>query len=78
MNKLKLLAYEPGMILYQYTPENKGEPGEIVFDVLTGKVEVRKRAQNDESGSYAHKASNRVAEYAAKKNLPLDAIQAWY
>jgi hypothetical protein len=78
MNKLKLLEYKPDRVMYQYTPEDKGEPGEIVCDLLTGETVVSKRAQNDETGRYGHNATRRVAEYARKKNLPMDATQAWY
>ncbi len=79
MNKLRLIKYDTNLIVYQYTPEDDGEPGEIVFDIPSGQVAVEKRAQNDEFGSYGHKAANRVAEYAKKRNLPMDAaVQAWY
>jgi hypothetical protein len=78
MNKLKLLEYNLDRVTYQYVPEDKGEPGEIACDVLTGKAAVVKRAQNDETGRYGHNATRRVAEYVKKKNLPMDAVQAWY
>jgi len=78
MNKLKLIEYNAKHVVYQYIPEDKGDPGEIVFDLLTGEAMVNKRAQNDEFGKYGHNATRRVAEYVEKKNLPIDAIQAWY
>lgn len=78
MNKLKLLEYNSERVVYQYIPEDKGEPGEIVFDILAGVAKVEKRAANDEFGKYGHNATRRVSEYIKNKNLPLDAIQAWY
>ena len=78
MNRLKLIEYNTQHGIYQYTPEGKGEPGEVVFNVLTGEVSVKKRAQNDEFGKYGHNATRRIAEYIEKKNLPIDATQAWY
>ena len=78
MNKLLLVEYNANHVIYQYTPEDSGEPGEVVFDVAIGEAVVRKRAQNDAYGKYGHNAAKRVSEYVAKKNLPMDAIQAWY
>ncbi|MDR1736169.1 MAG: hypothetical protein LBR85_04780 [Oscillospiraceae bacterium] len=78
MNRLKLIEYDPVQVVYQYVPEGQGEPGEVVFDFLTGAATVKKRAQNDEFGKYGHKATRRISEYVEKKNLPMDAIQAWY
>jgi hypothetical protein len=78
MNKLRLIEYNAERVIYQYTPEDKGDPGEVVFDILAGKATVKKRASNDEFGRYGHNATRRVAEYIENKNLPIDAIQAWY
>lgn len=78
MNKLKLIEFNSEYIIYQYIPEDKGEPGEVAFSVLTGETAVKKRAQNDESGRYGHNAVRRVIEYIEKKNLPMYAVQAWY
>ncbi len=78
MNKLKLIEFGPKQVVYQYVPEDKGEPGEVTFDFLTGAATVKKRAQNDRFGKYGHNASRRISEYVEKKNLPMDAVQAWY
>lgn len=78
MNKLRLLEYNDKHIVYQYIPEDAGEPGEVIFDAITGEITIQKIAQNDESGTYGYKATRRIAEYIKKKNLPIDAIQAWY
>ncbi len=78
MNKLRLVEFSMDRVVYEYIPEDKGEPGEILFNIITGEATVRKRAQNDEFGRYGHNATRRVAEYMENKNLPLDAIQAWY
>jgi hypothetical protein len=78
VNKLKLIEYNSERVIYQYIPEDKGEPGEVAVDILTGKAVVKKRAMYDETGKYGHNATRRVAEYIANNNLPIDAIQAWY
>ena len=78
MNKLKLVEYNLDHVVYEYIPEDKGEPGEILFNIITGVATVSKRAQNDEFGRYGHNATRRIAEYVENKNLPMDAIQAWY
>jgi hypothetical protein len=78
MNQLKLLEYTLERVVYQYIPENKGEPGEIVFYIPTKKATVQKRAANDEFGRYGYNATRRVAEYVENNNLPISAVQAWY
>jgi hypothetical protein len=79
MNKLKLKEYTSKHIIYQYIPEGAGEPGEVMFDMLTGGIKVMKRAQNDEFGTYGHKASSKIKQIVAEDNLlPREFIQAWY
>jgi len=78
MNRLKLLEYNAKHIIYQYIPEDSGEAGEVVFNINTGEISIAKPAQNDEFGKYGHKAVKRVEEYIEKKNLPMEAVQAWY
>ena len=78
MNELILKEYGEDRIVYFYLPEGKGKPGKIVVDIASGETSIAARAQNDESGSYGHKAVRRVNEYFVKKNLPMKAIQAWY
>jgi len=78
MNKLKLIEFNTEQVIYQYIPENRGDPGEVIVNMMTGEVSVRKRAQNDEFGRYGHNASRRVSEYIERKSLPMDATQAWY
>ena len=72
------MEYNANHIVYQYIPEDSGEPGEGVFDAVTGEISVKKLAQNDAFGRYGYRATKREAEYIEKKNLPVDAIQAWY
>ena len=78
MNELKLLLSNEEHIVYQYTPESKGEPGKITVNRITGDVFLSVRAEQDGSGRYGQYAVKRVKEYVAKKNLPIDAVQAWY
>jgi hypothetical protein len=78
MNKLKLVEYNFNHVVYQYIPEDKGDPGEVMFDFSTGKAAVTKRASNDAVGKYGHNATRRVSEYVEKRNFPIDATQAWY
>jgi len=78
MNELVLKEFNDDRIVYLYIPEGKGEPGRIVFDMSTGEAAVADRAQNDEFGRYGHNATRRIKEYVVKKNLPMNAIQAWY
>jgi hypothetical protein len=78
MNELILKEFSSQKVVYQYLPEGKGEPGEIVYVFGRGNAEVVETASDDEFGSYAHKALNRVSEYINKNNLPMRAIQAWY
>ena len=78
MNELVLKEFNDDRIVYLYIPEGKGESGRIIFDTSTGEAAVAERAQNDEFGRYGHNATRRVKEYVVKKNLPMNAIQAWY
>jgi len=78
VNELVLKEFSGDHIIYLYTPEGKGEPGSIIFDIATGEAAVAESAQNDEFGRYGHNAARRIKEYAEKKNLPMNAIQAWY
>ena len=77
MNELVLIEFNSERIVYQYTPEGKGAPGRIAICLSTGEAVIEERAQNDEFGRYGHNAMRRVNEYVAKKNLPMNAIQAW-
>lgn len=78
MNELKLVLFDAAKVVYQYTPEGEGEPGEIVYSMETDDCTVSKRASNDESGRYGYNATRRVVEYIQKKNLPLAPVQAWH
>ncbi|MCL2019019.1 MAG: hypothetical protein FWG70_04590 [Oscillospiraceae bacterium] len=78
MNKLVLTEFKNDSVVYLYIPEGEGKPGRINASVSTGEAEVAERAENDEFGRYGHNAMKRIREYVQKKNLPIDAIQAWY
>jgi len=78
MNELILTEVSKKRVVYEYKPNGEGEPGEIVYNLEAGKVEVSKNAGDDESGYFARRAVTRVSEYVGKKNLPMQAIQAWY
>jgi hypothetical protein len=78
LNELILKEVNLERVVYQYLPEGRGTPGEIEADRATGDVKVLERATEDDSGRYAHNAARRITEYMQKKNLPMQAIQAWY
>jgi hypothetical protein len=78
MNKLILQEMNSTQIVYLYIPEDRGESGVIIYDRNTQNAEVVTRASDDTTGSYAHKARKKVIEFISKKNLPMEAVQAWY
>ena len=78
MNELILKEMNSNRVVYQYKPDGKGTPGEIIYHLGTGEIDVSSRASGDECGRYAHKAGKRVSVYIEEKNLPMRDIQAWY
>ena len=78
MNILELKEATQEYIVYFYHPEGKGERGEIRVNRNTNEVTVIARAEEDDIGSYAHKAGNAVKKYIKENYLPLEGVQAWY
>ena len=77
MNKLILKEYNDERIIYQYLPEDDGEPGEVVYDVRAKEASVIMRASKDLYGRYGHNASRKIEEYVGEDYLPINAYQAW-
>jgi hypothetical protein len=77
MNRLKLKEYNNERVVYNYLPEDDGEPGEVVYDVETKEATVITRASRDLHGRYGHNASRKIKEYIGEDYLPINAIQAW-
>jgi hypothetical protein len=78
MNKLELKEYSTDRIVYLYTPEGKGEAGEVVYYNKTGEAKVSARATEDEFGRYGHNAGRKIREFISDDYLPVHAIQAWH
>ena len=78
MNELILKEMNDKRILYFYHPN--GEPlfGEIEYLFSDSHAYITRKADNDESGYFAHKATQKVEECVGKNNLPLKLTQAWY
>ena len=78
MNELLLLEFNTERVVYQYIPEGRGAPGEVVYSFDTKDVVVTKKAEEDPSGRYGHNATRRVRECVEEgHNLPISTIQAW-
>jgi len=77
MNKLTLKEYNTERVVYNYLPEDDGEPGVVAYDVKTQEITVISRASRDLHGRYAHNALRKIKEYIGEDYLPIKAIQAW-
>jgi hypothetical protein len=78
LNTLKLKEANQEYVVYQYRPEDKGEPGEIRMKIGDDKAVITLRAGNDNSAEhYGFEAANAVKKRVEKKNLPLEFINAW-
>jgi len=77
MNELILREFNENQVVYNYLPEGKGSPGEVIYNFMSGETIISERAQNDNYGRYGQYAVRRITEYIDKQNLPMKAIQAW-
>lgn len=78
MNELVLKEMNGSRIKYLYHPNGAEDFGEIEYLFSKKQARITKRADNDESGYFAHKATRKVEECVGKNNLPLKFTQAWY
>ena len=78
MNELVLKEMNEIRIIYIYHPNGDNTFGEIEYLFADKQAHVSKKAENDESGYFAHKATRKVEECVGKNNLPLKLTQAWY
>jgi hypothetical protein len=78
LNKLKLKIATQEYVIYSYTPEGEGIPGEIRMNIGDDEATVIFRAGEDNStGRYAFKATKAVKGCVERKNFPLEFTQAW-
>jgi len=77
MNELVLKEMNEDRIIYLYHPNGEETFGEIEYLFDEKHARVTKRAVNDETGYFAHKATRKVEECVGKNNLPLKFTQAW-
>lgn len=78
MNRLILKEMNVDKIVYLYHPEDKETFGEIEYLFSDNQAHIVKKAEDDETGYYARKATLKVENYVSANNLPLNSIQAWY
>ena len=78
MNELILREMNESRIIYLYHPNGEETFGEIEYLFSEKLARVAKKADNDESGYFAHKATRKIEECVGKNNLPLKFTQAWY
>ena len=78
MNELILKEMNDYRIVYLYHPNGDKTFGEIEYLFSEKHARVAVKAENDESGYYAHKASRKVEECVGRNNLPIKLTQAWY
>ena len=80
MNVLILKNVTDELVVYEFLPEGKGDPGIISYDVKTDEATIVARASNDSClDRYAHFAIRRIRDYVASGDvLPERGIQAWY
>jgi len=78
MNELVLKELNDNRILYLYHPNGEESFGEIEYLFSDKRARVAKKANNDETGYYARKATRKVEECVEGNNLPIKFVQAWY
>ena len=78
MNRLTLQEMNTIKIVYRYYPEGKDVFGRIVYLFSNKEASVEEKAQGDDTGYYAHKATKKVEECVSKNYLPMEITQAWY
>ena len=78
MNELILKEMNRTKIVYLYHPNGETNFGEIEYLFSDNHACIIRKADNDESGYFAHKAIKKVEECVGKNNLPLKLTQAWY
>ena len=77
MNELVLKEMNTDRILYSYYPNGEKTFGEIEYLFAVKQARVSKKADNDETGYFAHKATRKVEECVGRNNLPIRLTQAW-
>ena len=77
MNELILKEMNENRIIYLYHPNGEEAFGEIEYLFSEKQAHVSRKADNDETGHFAHKATRKVEECVIKNNLPIKFIQAW-
>jgi hypothetical protein len=78
VNQLVLKEMNDNRIIYFYHPNGEETFGEIEYLFAEKQARIARKADNDESGYFAHKATRKVEECVGKNNLPLNLTQAWY
>ena len=78
MNELILKEMNTQRIIYLYHPNGDTPFGEIAYLFSDKQAYVMKKADNDETGYFAQKATKKVEECVGKNHLPLKLTQAWY
>jgi hypothetical protein len=78
MNILILNFYDKTRIVYEYYPEGKSDNGLVEYMYETEKINILKKAENDETGFYARKTTSKMLEFVADKHsFPKEYMQAW-
>jgi hypothetical protein len=78
MNELVLKEMNENRIIYLYHPNGEDIFGEIEYLFSEKQARINKKADNDETGYFAYKATSKIEECVYKNNLPLRFTQAWY
>jgi len=78
MNELILKEMNENRVIYWYHPNGDPIFGVIEYLFSDKQAHISKKADNDESGYFAQKATQKVEECVGKNNLPLKMTQAWY
>lgn len=77
MLTFRLLSDDGETVRYAYTPEGRGERGEIMVDKVTGRLTSRSLAPGDEFGIYAVHMVARAREFSLSGAWPESGIVAW-
>jgi len=77
MNELVLKEMNENKIIYFYHPNGEKAFGEIEYLFSEKLARVSRKADTDETGYFAHKATRKVEECVSKNNLPMRLTQAW-
>ena len=79
MNKLIFREANEERVIYKYYPNGGESFGEVEYSFGSKEARILRKADNDETGNFAHKALTKVKSVIAEEDaMPRSFTQAWY